>query len=799
MKVPLKWLKEFVDITLPVEELAAKLTASGSEVVAVTRRWERVQVAEITSIEKHPNADRLRLATVVMPDGERTVVCGAPNIEVGQKIAYASIGARLISGHNGEEMELNAAMIRGVKSEGMICSEKELGLSDEHTGILVLDQSAPQGTPLADYLEEVVIDLDITPNRPDCFSILGIAREVAALTGQQWREPDLAYLESESATATSLASVEIADPDLCPRYTASVVRAVELGPSPAWMQERLIAAGMRPISNVVDITNYVMLETGQPLHAFDLDTLEDHKVIVRRAKDGEKMTTLDDVPRTFTSNTLLITDPNGPIGVGGIIGGLNSEVTDQTTNILLEAANFNHINIRQSETALRVTTEASRRFDKGLNEESAEYGLRRATKMLVEVCRGTAATGIIDEYPMHRTPASIHLTQQRLHTLLGTPLSSGQVYDLLTALGCTLTGEWEPGFHVMPPWWRPDLRIPDDLVEEVARIMGYDALPTTAIRGSVPHMPPNPMRRIKEDVRDILTAAGMQEVINYSLTSLTNLQKIGVHPTISGIQPVNVTNPMSSEQEYLRTSLRPSLLTNLAANERHPDELIRLFEVGRVYLPRTADLPEERDMLVGVLAGRQRSPSWAEEDAAVDFYDAKGVLEALLGKLGADVRFEPVEDPNLHPGRTAALTGPDGAVGVVGEVHPVVLEAFDIDARPVYLFDIDLQLLLPTLTKQQHYASLSRFPAVVEDLAVMVDDHVAAAAVEYTICRHPLVTSARLFDVYTGAPIPAGKRSLAYAITYEASDHTLSGGEVTQARQQVVSALQSVLGAQFRE
>ena len=799
MKVPLKWLKEFVDITLPVEELAAKLTASGSEVVAVTRRWERVQVAEITVIEKHPNADRLRLATVVMPDGERTVVCGAPNIEVGQKIAYASIGARLISGHNGEEMELTAAMIRGVKSEGMICSEKELGLSDEHTGILVLDQSAPQGTPLADYLEEVVIDLDITPNRPDCFSILGIAREVAAITGQQWREPDLAYRASESATATSLASVEIADPDLCPRYTASVVRAVEMGPSPAWMQERLIAAGMRPISSVVDITNYVMLETGQPLHAFDLDTLEDHKVIVRRAIDGEQMTTLDDVPRTFTSNTLLITDPNGPIGVGGIIGGLNSEVTDQTTNILLEAANFNHINIRQSETALRVTTEASRRFDKGLNQESAEYGLRRATKMLVEVCRGTAATGIIDEHPIQRTPVSIHLTQQRLHTLLGTPLSSGQVYDLLTALGCTLTGEWEPGFHVTPPWWRPDLRIPDDLVEEVARIMGYDALPTTAIRGSVPHMPPNPMRRIKEDVRDILTAAGMQEVINYSLTSLTNLQKIGVHPTISGIQPVNVTNPMSSEQEYLRTSLRPSLLTNLAANERHPDELIRLFEVGRVYLPRTADLPEERDMLVGVLAGRQRLPSWVEEDAAVDFYDAKGVLEALLGKLGADVRFEPVEDPNLHPGRTAALTGTDGAVGVVGEVHPVVLEAFDIDARPVYLFDIDLQLLLPTLTKQQHYASLSRFPAVVEDLAVMVDDHVAAAAVEYTICRHPLVTSARLFDVYTGAPIPAGKRSLAYAITYEASDHTLSGGEVTRARQQVVSALQSVLGAQFRE
>lgn len=799
MKVPLKWLKEFVDITLPVEELAAKLTASGSEVVAVTRRWERVQVAEITVIEKHPNADRLRLATVVMPAGERTVVCGAPNIEVGQKIAYASIGARLSSGHSGEEMELTAAMIRGVKSEGMICSEKELGLSDEHTGILVLDQRAPQGTPLADYLEEVVIDLDITPNRPDCFSILGIAREVAALTGQQWREPDLAYLESESATATSLASVEIADPDLCPRYTASVVRAVEMGPSPAWMQERLIAAGMRPISSVVDITNYVMLETGQPLHAFDLDTLEDHKVIVRRAIDGEQMTTLDNVPRTFTSNTLLITDPNGPIGVGGIIGGLNSEVTDQTTNILLEAANFNHINIRQSETALRVTTEASRRFDKGLNQESAEYGLRRATKMLVEVCRGTAATGIIDEHPIHRTPVSIHLTQQRLHTLLGTPLSSGQVYDLLTALGCTLTGEWEPGFHVTPPWWRPDLRIPDDLVEEVARIMGYDALPTTAIRGSVPHMPPNPMRRIKEDVRDILTAAGMQEVINYSLTSLTNLQKIGVHPTISGIQPVNVTNPMSSEQEYLRTSLRPSLLTNLAANERHPDELIRLFEVGRVYLPRTADLPEERDMLVGVLAGRQRLPSWVEEDAAVDFYDAKGVLEALLGKLGADVRFEPVEDPNLHPGRTAALTGTDGAVGVVGEVHPVVLEAFDIDARPVYLFDIDLQLLLPTLTKQQHYASLSRFPAVVEDLAVMVDDHVAAAAVEYTICRHPLVTSARLFDVYTGAPIPAGKRSLAYAITYEASDHTLSGGEVTRARQQVVSALQSVLGAQFRE
>ncbi|MSQ27640.1 MAG: phenylalanine--tRNA ligase subunit beta [Dehalococcoidia bacterium] len=800
MKVSLKWLRDYVEVSLLPEELAAKLTASGNEVATLIRTggdWDHVHVAHVTAVEPHPNADRLRLATVDTGGEVHTVVCGAPNLAAGQRVAYASIGAHLLDGHNGEAMELKAARIRGVVSEGMICSERELGLSDQHEGILVLPETAPLGAALRDYLSDVVFDIDVTPNRPDCYSVVGVAREVAVLTGKQAREPDSRYPETALPIAES-ARVQIDDPDLCLRYTASLVTGVKIGPSPAWMQQRLAAAGMRPINNVVDVTNYVMLEVGQPLHAFDFDTVRGRRIVVRRAKAGETMATLDGVARTFTANTLLICDAEGPVGVAGIIGGASSEVSASTTTILLEAANFDHINIRQSETSLRVVTEASRRFDKGLHPHSAEVGLRRATKLLVELCGGTAAQGIIDEYPTRRTIPAIEVTQRRLTTVLGATLSAGVVYDVLTALGCTLVGEWEPGFRVTPPWWRPDLRIQDDFAEELARIIGYDELPTTAVRGSIPHAAPNPLRELKEQSRDVLVALGMQEVINYSLVSLANLQKLAPLPAVSSVTPLKVANPMSNEQEYLRTTLRPSVLLNLAHNQRSARGPIRLFEAGRIYLPRADDLPEERDQITGLMAGPVSEMSWTEPGHPSDFFDCKGVIESWLHELNAPAEFRPASDPNLMPGRTAEIVAGGEVVGVMGELHPDVAARFDIESRPVYLFELDLAALLPHLGAGRRFSPIARFQAVTEDLALVVSLDVEAADIAAAIRSGRLVTAARLFDIYTGEGVPAGKKSLAFQVTYQSPTHTLTNEEVAAARSELLARLAADMGAQLR-
>lgn len=801
MKVSLKWLRDYVPVALPVDELAARLTASGNEVAGVIRTggdWEQVQVARVLKVQPHPNADRLRLATVDLGGGQKTVVCGAPNLAEGQRVAYAAVGARLRDGHSGQPTELKAARIRGVLSEGMICSERELGLSDEHQGILVLPESAPVGTPLEEVLGDAVLDLDVTPNRSDCYSLVGVAREVAVLTGARVNEPDASYPEAGPPIA-GRAAVEVRDSDLCPRYTASLVTGVRIAPSPEWMQERLVAAGMRPINNVVDITNYVMLETGQPLHAFDFATVRGHRIVVRRAQEDEAMTTLDGVARRFSSETLLICDAEGPVGVGGIIGGLDSEVSATTTEVLLEAANFNAINIRQSETALRVMTEASRRFDKGLHPHSAEVGLRRATKLLVELCGGTAAQGIIDVHPTPRPIPTVHVTQHRINTVLGATLSGGAVHDVLSALGCRLTGEWEPGFQVTPPWWRPDLKIQDDFAEEVARILGYDTIPTTAIRGAIPHASPNPLREIKERSRDLLAALGLQEVINYSLTSLARLERLRPLPAVTTTAPIRVANPMSAEQEYLRTTLRASLLANLADNQHHGQgRPLRLFEAGRIYLPRPGDLPEERDQVLAVIAGPAAEPGWDVTVTPSDFYDAKGLMEAWLRGLRVAPSFQPGSDPNLVPGRTAVVLAGGEVVGVVGQVHPAVLERFDIGLPEVYLFEGDLGRLQTHQQAGARFTPLPRFPAVTEDLAVVVEDGVAADAVARAIAGGRWVAAVRLFDVYTGPPVPAGSRSLAFAVSYQAPDHTLTSDEVAAARGAILAALARDFGAQMR-
>jgi phenylalanyl-tRNA synthetase beta chain len=803
MRVSLKWLADYVDLPLPARELAHRLTMAGSEVDAILStggEWELISVGQVVAVERHPNADRLTLTTVNVGGSERmTVVCGAPNVAAGQKVAFARTGARLIDGHTGEPSVLSAARIRGVESAGMVCSEKELGLSDYHEGILVLPEDAPVGAPLAEYLGDTILDLDITPNRPDCLSVLGVAREVAALTGGSVREPPYTYPE-EGPPIQERVSVEIADPDLCYRYVATLIDGVKVGPSPAWMQERIIAAGMRPINNIVDITNYVMMELGQPLHAFDFEGIGGGKVIVRRARRGEPLTTLDGVQRRLEPEMLAIADATKPVALAGVMGGAESEVSDATTSILLESANFSNKNIRRTSNALKLKSEASSRFDKALSPELSAFAARRATKLIVELAGGRAAHGIVDVYPGKAPETRIGVRRSRIQQVLGIDPPTSRVRGVLTSLGFGC--RWQPPdtYQVRVPYWRTDVRIPDDVVEEVGRIIGYDQIPVGLLRGAIPPAPPRGLRELREQVRDGLAAAGMQEVITYSLTTLEAIQRVVSPETLAASPPLRVANPMSSEHECLRPTLRASLLRTLAANQRQREGPLALYEVARVYLGQGQDLPREPEHAVGVVSGR-RLDRWGHvTEEKLDFFDAKGYLEHLFACLGVTPAFDEGEEYALVPGRTARIMLGERAVGVLGQVDPRVAAAFDIDGD-VFLFELMLDEVLAAVSDTRaprRYEPVSRFPPVVQDLAVVVDEAVTAAQVQSIIQAAALVRRAQLFDVYTGEPVPAGKKSLAFSVTYQSPDHTLTDEEVARAHRGIVERLKRQLGATLR-
>lgn len=816
MRVSLRWLADYVDLLLPTKELAHRLTMAGTEVDAILSTggdWDLISVAQVTAVERHPNADRLTLTTVDLGGGERmTVVCGAPNVAAGQKVAFARTGARLIDGHTGELSELRAARIRGVESAGMVCSEKELGLSDYHEGILVLPEDAPVGTPLAEYLADTIFDLEVTANRPDCLSVMGVAREVAALTsawggsaaeggGIEVREPPHTYPE-EGPAIQERVSIEIADPDLCNRYVATLTEGVEVGPSPAWMQERLVAAGVRPINNIVDITNYVMMELGQPLHAFDFDRLGGGKIIVRRARPREKLTTLDGVQRRLEPDMLVIADASEAVAVAGVMGGADSEVSETTTNVLLEAANFNNVSIRRTSRALKMRSEASSRFDKGFSPELASIAARRATKLILELAGGRAARGTVDVYPGKVAETHIELRRGRIQQVLGIDPATSQVRNVLTSLGFGC--RWRPPdtYEVRVPYWRGDVRIADDVVEEIGRITGYEQIPVGQVRGAIPPAPFEPLRELRERVRDALAGAGMQEVITYSLTTMETIERVVSPEALAAHPPLRAANPMSAEHEWLRPTLRASVLRTLAANQRQREGPVALYEVARVYLSRDQDLPLEPEHATGVVSGRRLDRWGHATEEGLDFLDAKGYLEHLFGRLGVTPVFEQAEEFSFVPGRTASIRLGESVVGVLGQVDPRVVAEFDIDGD-VFLFDLvldDLSSVLEALRGGQarRYEPVPRFPPVVQDLAVVVDEAVTAAEVQSLIEAMPLVRRARLFDVYTGEPIPAGKKSLAFSVTYQSYEDTLTDQAVARAQRGIVERLKRQLGATLR-
>ncbi len=799
MKVPLSWLRQYVNVDIPAADLAHRLTMAGVEVgeVEETGGWSEVYVGSVTSVRQHPNADRLRLCTVTTGPDEMEVVCGAPNVAEGQKICFARVGAHLYNAHSGRNETLAAATIRGVESQGMICSELELGLGDDHTGIIVLPDDAPLGEPLSDYMGDTVLDLELTPNRLDCLSMLGVAHEIAALTGVSVTEPEARYEES-GAPAAERVSISIADPDLCHRYTATVIDGVRIGPSPQWLQDRLTRAGLRPISNVVDVTNFVMLEYNQPLHAFDLGTVKDSTVIVRRARPGEKLTTLDGVERELTTENLVIADARDPIGLGGVIGGANSEIGPETATVLLESANFDAANNRETATSMGLRTEATLRFEKGLRPELAPLGLRRATALIQEVAGGTVAPGIIDVYPEPDPPLTVTLTMKRLRQSLGMDLDAAEARKALESLGFSVSAEPD-ALVVAVPWWRNDVNIEDDLVEEVVRIIGYDAVPTVMLSAPIPfHSPSRPIA-LREEIRDLLAAGGMQEIINYSVASMELISR--AVPVDEAAPPMRLANPMSATHEYLRPTLHAGLLAVLEANQFQGPGPFRMFEAGRVFLPRSGDLPEEVETVAAVLAGRGSEESWITGDSGtgMDFYDAKGMVEWLLERLGIAADWEPGEHAIYQPGRCAVVRAGGVELGFAGEVHPAICERFGLEFGQVAGFELRLSALLAALpVSERNFEPLPRFPAATRDLALVVPADVSAGRVTELILRNRLVQRAELFDIYSGENLATGTKSLAFHLHFQAADRTLTNEEVGRSLEGLLRNLEREVGATLR-
>ena len=798
MKVPLSWLREYVDLDLPVEELAHRLTMAGVEVGEVLRvgGWEHCYVGQVLSVRAHPQADRLSLCLVSTGSEELEVVCGAPNVAADQKVCFAKVGANLYDSHTGKQEALKAARIRGVVSQGMICSELELGLGQDHEGIIILPDEAPVGLALDQYLGDNILDLELTPNRLDCLSIRGVAHEVAALTGKMVREPDLTYPE-EGLPVDGQVSISIADPDLCHRYTATLIHGVRIGPSPHWLQERLTRAGLRPINNVVDATNYVMLEFNQPLHAFDFRRVQQSTVVVRRARIGETLVTLDGVERRLDPEVLVIADAQDAIGIGGVIGGAGSEIGTDTTAVLLESATFNGYNNRQTAQSQHLRTDATLRFEKGLRPELAPIALRRATRLIHQVAGGQVAQGIIDVFPDGPSPQTVSLTQKRLKKVLGMEIDGETVEQVLTSLGFQCKQAGSGCLQVDIPYWRNDVGIEDDLVEEVVRIIGYDSVPTTMISTPIPYRSPAPEADLRELMKDTLAGAGVQEVISYPLVSLEYLER--VNGLDGSSLPLRILNPLSSGQEYLRPTLRASLLATLAANQGHSEGPFRMFEVGNTFHSRPEELPHEQQMLALLVSGRRWATSWLEDSSLVDFFDAKGLVETVLDRLGISAAFEPAEDSFFQGGRCAGIKVGNINLGVIGEVHPAVRDSFDLNPSPVALVELDLEALNEVAQwKQRRFKTLSRYPAATRDLALLVPAGVPEGRLQDIIAHHPLVEQVELFDIYSGENIPAGTRSLAFHVYFQSHERTLTTEEVNRSLQSLLHTLEREVGASMR-
>jgi len=803
MKVSLSWLRSYVDVEMDVAEMAERLTRVGLEVDSVVDRFAwlaDVRVGRLAEVSPHPNADRLWLCTVETGDGTARVVCGAPNARAGMLAPLAPPGTVFPGGR-----VLEKSVIRGEASEGMLCSAAELELGDDAAGLLELDPGLSPGAPLTEALglSDPVLEIELTPNRPDCLGVLGVAREVAAFEGKRIQKPALA-MPPAAGSVSERTSVTIEDPEHCPRYAARMVENVTVGPSPDWLRDRLLSVGLRPINNLVDATNFVMMETGQPLHAFDHDRLEEGRIVVRTAAEGERFTTLDGKERILAGDMLMICDGKRPVAVGGVMGGLNSEIEEQTRNVLIESAYFDPVGIRRTAKRLGLSTDASHRFERGVDPEGTLFALDRAAVLMAELGGGTLLEGTIDERPIVVGPKPIALGADACNRHLGVRLEREEIAERLRSIEFEAVPESDPDrLTVTPPSFRVDVTRPEDLMEEVARLWGYDRIPVTFPALPAEGAPPAPRVALRNRLRDRMAGFGFAEIISYSFIDPAAVDRLRIGPEDDRRRQLPILNPISEEMAVMRTTLLPGLLDAARRNLAHGNRDLRLFEVGKVFFGNGPDrLPDEFEWAGGLWTGVRAEAGWHTPDAPCDFFDLKGVLEALLNGLGvAGVRFAAPDGTDCDALRTghAAILRLDGAeIGRIGEIHPEARAAYDL-GQPVFVFELNMDAAADRTSDVPQAASPPRFPAVFRDVTLTLDRNVEAADVleRARESGEPLVEDAWLFDVYEGEKVPAGRKSLSLRIVYRSPEETLTDERVSPVHERISAGLLDAFDAAF--
>ncbi|KIQ93499.1 Phenylalanine--tRNA ligase beta subunit [Anoxybacillus thermarum] len=803
MFVSYRWLQQYVDLTgITAKQLADRITKAGIEVESVEVRNKGIQgvvIGHVIEREQHPNADKLSKCFVDIGEGEPVqIICGAPNVAKGQKVAVAKVGAVLPG-----NFKIKRAKLRGEESNGMICSLQELGVESKLVpkeyadGIFVFPSDAPVGADALQllYLDDEVLELSLTPNRADCLSMIGVAYEVAAILGRSVKLPTIELQENDENVHNYI-SVRVDAPEDNPLYAGRIVKHVKIGPSPLWMQARLMAAGIRPHNNVVDITNYILLEYGQPLHAFDYDRLGSREIVVRRAKAGETIVTLDDVERTLTEDHLVITNGKEPVALAGVMGGANSEVCDETVNVFIEAAYFNGATIRQAVKDHGLRSESSTRFEKGIDPARTKEALDRAAMLMAEYAGGEVVGGVVEVNTLQRKEVVVTITLDRINNVLGTTITKEEVAGILTNLQFTFT-EDNGTFTIAVPSRRRDIAIEEDIIEEVARLYGYDNLPATLPVGEANPGKLTPYQTKRRKVRRYLEDAGLFQAITYSLTNEAKATMFALETA----EPIRLALPMSEERSVLRQSLVPHLLEAASYNRARQVENVALYEIGSVYLATNAnELPSEKERLAGVLTGVWHAHVWQGEKKAVDFYVAKGILDGLFALLGLEnrVEYKQAKREHLHPGRTAEILLDHKTIGFVGQLHPVVQKEYDL--KETYVFELDIEALLKAEVDDIRYTAIPRFPSITRDIALVVDEHIVAGELQKAIIAAggELLKDVSIFDVYKGDRLPEGKKSIAFALRYYDPARTLTDEEVTNVHEQVIKAVEQQFGATLR-
>lgn len=809
MQVSIKWLKDYIDFTETPEQLADKLTMAGipvENVVDLGEGLEKVVTGRIEKLEPHQNSDHLQICTMNVGLAENIIiVTGAQNVAEGQVVPVAMVGAHLPNG-----MKISKGKLRGVASSGMLCSAQELKLDleklpeEQKTGIFILPSDTPVGIPAKDVLglNDVVLEFELTANRADCFSVFGLVREIAAITGNKPHFPEIKVNEDDNTKLNDIFSVEIADPDLCSRFSTRMLKNVKIGPSPEWMQQRLEGAGIRSINNVVDVTNFVMIELGHPMHAYDYDKITGKKLIARRAIEGEELHTLDDTSRKAKGEMLVIADSEKAAGLAGIMGGFETEITD-TTTVVLESADFYGPCIRRTARACGLSSEASGRFERGVDSETTIKALDRAAQLLQEMGACTVCEGIVDVYPNPKQANYVTFTPEQINNHLGTNIAKDVMLNIITSVGFDVTKDENDEITVKVPSWRNDVTCMADISEEIARLHGFDKIKSTLPNGVSMQGTQSAKQTFIDKVKASLSSQGLYETISFALTNEETFNKLNIPQDSPLRKAVPIMNPLSDEYPLVRTTLLSSIFDNLARNLARKNDDVALFEVGSVFFPKAlpvTELPDEVVKIAGAITGRRNAQGWNQTNDMVDFYDAKGIIEELLANLRVTrYTVEAGTHYAMHPGKTALFKKGRDVIATVGEVHPAVLSAYGI-TKPVYIFELDATTVMKYMAKDLKYKALPKYPATSRDLAMLVDVDVNAADIEKAMTKAAgqNLTQITLFDVYTGKQVEEGKKSLAFSLTFQSNDKTLTDAEIDPAIEKIVAKLQKDFNANLR-